>query len=231
MQQNTADASRIGISERRTKRSGSGTPKADGAKSAMSFQAAEKARQMAREQQQMGARIDSLRQSAKELENRLKSAGALDTALSNRMRDIQKMLRDAMTPEMQKQLETLNKSTERLSGTEAQQSLEQLAQQQQQLRQQLEKSAEMLKRAALEGSMSTLRDEAKGCRGAEAWRARKQAATDAGSADRRKERRQERKAARPAGGPAAGARRRSQGARGSVACIAGRSRQTRETPR
>jgi hypothetical protein len=39
--------------------------------------------------------------------------------------------------------------------------MEQLAAQQQQLRQQLEKSAEMLKRAALEGSMSTLRDEAK----------------------------------------------------------------------
>jgi len=162
MQQNTADASRS-----RDLKNGSraddqaGGPKADGSKASMSFKAAEQARQMAREQQQMGARIDSLRQSAKELENRLKSANALDTALSNRMRDIQKMLRDAMTPEMQKQIESLNKSTERLSGTDAQQSMEQLAQQQQQLRQQLEKSAEMLKRAALEGSMSTLRDEAK----------------------------------------------------------------------
>jgi seryl-tRNA synthetase len=36
-----------------------------------------------------------------------------------------------------------------------------LAQQQQRLREQLEKSVEMLKRAALEGSMSTLSDEAK----------------------------------------------------------------------
>ncbi len=162
LQQNTADASR----SRDLKGGGRGEEqpggaKTDGSKASMSFQAAEKARQLGREQQQMGAKIDSLRQSAKELENRLKSAGALDSALSNRMRDIQKMLRDAMTPEMQKQLDALNKSTERLSGTEAQQSMEQLAQQQQQLRQQLEKSAEMLKRAALEGAMSTLRDEAK----------------------------------------------------------------------
>ncbi len=162
LQQNTADASR----SRDLKNGGKGEEqpggsKTDGSKGSMSFQAAEKARELARQQQQMGARIDSLRQSAKELENRLKSANALDTALSNRMRDIQKMLRDAMTPEMQKQLEAVNRSTERLSGTEAQQSLEQLAAQQQQLRQQLEKSAEMLKRAALEGSMSTLRDEAK----------------------------------------------------------------------
>jgi hypothetical protein len=162
LQQNTADASR----SRDLKGGGRGEEqpggaKTDGSKASMSFQAAEKARQLGREQQQMSAKIDSLRQSAKELENRLKSAGALDSALNNRMRDIQKMLRDAMTPEMQKQLEALNKSTERLSGTEAQQSMEQLAQQQQQLRQQLEKSAEMLKRAALEGAMSTLRDEAK----------------------------------------------------------------------
>jgi len=162
LQQNTADASR----SRDLKGGGRGEEqpggaKTDASKASMSFQAAEKARQLGREQQQMTAKIDSLRQSAKELENRLKSAGALDTALAGRMRDIQKMLRDAMTPEMQKQLEALNKSTERLSGTEAQQSMEQLAQQQQQLRQQLEKSAEMLKRAALEGAMSTLRDEAK----------------------------------------------------------------------
>lgn len=159
LQQNTADASR----SRELKNGGdekSGGSKSDGQKS-MSFQQAEKAKQLAKEQQQMGQKIDSLRQNAKDLENRLKSAGALDSALSNRMKDIQKMLRDAMTPEMTKQLEQLNKSTERLSGTDAQQSMEQLAQQQQQLRQQLEKSAEMLKRAALEGSMSTLRDEAK----------------------------------------------------------------------
>ena len=162
LQQNTADASR----SRDLKNGGRGEEqpggsKSDGSKGAMSFQAAEKARELARQQQQMSAKIDSLRQGAKELENRLKSANALDSALSNRMRDIQKMLRDAMTPEMQKQLEALNKSTERLSGTDAQQSMEQLAAHQQQLRQQLEKSAEMLKRAAMEGSMATLRDEAR----------------------------------------------------------------------
>lgn len=159
LQQNTADASR----SRELQNSGkeeSGGSKADGNKGAMSFQAAEKARELARQQQQMMAKIDSLRQSTKDLENKLKSASALDTALANRMRDIQKMLRDAVTPEMQKQLEALNKNADQLSATEAQQNMQQLAQQQQQLRQQLDKSAEMLKRAALEGAMSTLSDEA-----------------------------------------------------------------------
>ncbi|MCC6245272.1 MAG: hypothetical protein IT353_20690, partial [Gemmatimonadaceae bacterium] len=98
LQQNTADASR----SRDLKNGGRGEEqpggsKTDGSKASMSFQAAEKARELARQQEQMSKKIDSLRQNAKELENRLKSAGALDTALSNRMRDIQKMLRDAMT--------------------------------------------------------------------------------------------------------------------------------------
>ena len=139
-----------------------GNAKSDGGKSqSMSFSAAEKAKQLARDQQQLGAKVDSLRQNAKELESRLKNANALDTALASRMKDIQKLLRDAMTPEMQKQLEELNKSSDRLSGTEAQKSMQQLGEQQKQMREQLEKSAEMLKRAALEGAMQTLRDDAK----------------------------------------------------------------------
>jgi hypothetical protein len=163
LQQNTSDASR----NRELKGSSSGEQsqsngaKSEGAKNAMSFTAAEKAKQLARDQQQLGAKVDSLRANAKELETRLKNANALDTALAGRMKDIQKMLREAMTPEMQKQLEALNKSTDRLSGTEAQQSMQQLSEQQKQMREQLEKSAEMLKRAALEGAMQTLRDDAK----------------------------------------------------------------------
>jgi len=164
LQQNTDNAARNrdlkggGTSE---EAKANGTAKSEGGKSqSMSFSAAEKAKQLARDQQQLGAKVDSLRQNAKELESRLKNANALDTALASRMKDIQKMLRDAMTPEMQKQLEELNKNSERLSGTEAQKSMQQLGEQQKQMREQLEKSAEMLKRAALEGAMQTLRDDA-----------------------------------------------------------------------
>jgi len=162
LQQNTEDASRS-----RDLKAGGKDNSSNGAKSPpgkdgkMSFAAAEKAKQLGKDQQQLAAKVDSLRASAKDLEDRLKSANALDTALASRMRDVQKMLRDAMTPEMQKQLQNLEKSADQLSGTQAQQSMEQLAAQQQQMRQQLEKSAEMLKRAALEGAMSTLRDDAR----------------------------------------------------------------------
>lgn len=165
LQQSTSDASR-----QRDLKNGGGTgeqsngEKSDAAKSkesTMSFAAAERAKQVARDQRDLSAKIDSMRASAKEMEQRLKDAGALDTALANRMKEVQKMLRDAMTPEMQKQLQNLESASDRLSGTEAQKSMEQLAAQQQQMREQLEKSAEMLKRAALEGTMETLRDEAR----------------------------------------------------------------------
>jgi hypothetical protein len=167
LQQATSDASRSRELQGGGRPDGAqsgGQSRAQGEKGregSMTFSAAERARRLAREQQQLGSRIDSMRQSARELEERLQSAGALDREMADRMRDVQRMLREAITPEMRKQLADLEQSAERLSGSEARQSLEQLSQQQRQAREQLERSAEMLKRAALEGAMQTLRDEAK----------------------------------------------------------------------
>lgn len=164
LQRSTAEAARsreLAGSGRPDQNTQAGAQRNGAQPGTMRFSAAERAKQLAREQQQLAARVDSLRQGARELEQRLRGANAMDTTLASRMRDIQRMLRDAMTPEMQKMLEQVNQGAERLSGTEAQQSLEQLARQQQQMREQLARSAEMLKRAALEGSMQTLRDDAR----------------------------------------------------------------------
>lgn len=166
LEQTTNDASRQrdlknGESSQGAQSSGNDKPGAKAKDGTMSFAAAERAKQVARDQRNLAQRLDSMKASAKELEQRLRDAGALDTALANRMRDVQKLLAEAMTPEMQKQLQNLDNANERLSGTDAQQSMEQLAAQQQQMRDQLQKSAEMLKRAAMEGTMQTLRDEAR----------------------------------------------------------------------
>lgn len=159
LQQNTTDASRN--RELRGDENAQGKSNSTKNNRNLSFNTAERTRQLARDQQQLGARVDSLRQSARDLESRLKSANALDTALAQQMRDIQRMLKEAMTPEMQRQLEDLNRNVDRLSGTQVQQSMQQLAEQQRQMREQLERSAEMLKRAALEGAMQTLQDDAR----------------------------------------------------------------------
>ncbi len=136
-------------------------------KSSMSFESAEKMKSIAQQQRDLGERVEKLREGAQELQQRLDESGAMDKEMAARFNELQKMLRDALTPQMQQQLAELEKNADRLSGSEVRQSLEQLAEQQRQMREQLEKSAEMLKRAALEGAMETLRDEAQELAGKE----------------------------------------------------------------
>lgn len=126
----------------------------------MQYEGAQQAKSLAAEQKDMAARVQQLQQASKMLEDRLRAAGALDTNLSAQLREAQKLLREALTPEMLEALKKLDNSAQQLSGDQAKQSLQQLAEQQKKMREALEKSAEILKRAALEGSMQTLKDEA-----------------------------------------------------------------------
>ncbi len=127
----------------------------------LSYESAEQAKNVAKEQREIADRVDQLQKAARELERQLKQAGALDSGLAARLRETQELLKQALTPELAEQLRKLEESAQQLSGEQAQKSLQDLAEQQRKLREQLEKSAEMLKRAALEGQMSTLREEAK----------------------------------------------------------------------
>lgn len=128
---------------------------------AMSYESAEQAKALAKEQQQLADRVRQAQQTAQALEQQLRAAGVMDSALTQQLHDAQQMLRDALTPELQKQLDDVLKATQQLSPDQARRAMQNLAQAQQKLREQLERSAEMLKRAALEGSMQTLHDEAR----------------------------------------------------------------------
>ena len=127
----------------------------------MSYDAAEKARAVAKDQQALVDRVKNLQQSARQLEQQLKAAGALDTALARQLHDAQQLLRDALTQELLQQMQKLQDATKQLSGEQSRDAMRDLTAMQQKLREQLEKSAEMLRRAALEGAMQTLHDEAK----------------------------------------------------------------------
>ena len=126
----------------------------------MSFDAREKAAQMAQQQRALQQQAQQLQQQARQLNDQLKGAGALDSALAGRLADAQKLMQEAMAPQMMQKLQQLEQSAQRLDQQATRQSLDDLSKQQQALREQLERNAEMLKRAALEGSMQTLRDEA-----------------------------------------------------------------------
>ncbi|MEP7347863.1 MAG: hypothetical protein ABI877_21510, partial [Gemmatimonadaceae bacterium] len=70
----------------------------------MSYEAAQQAKQLAKEQRQLADRMQQMQQAARQLEQQLKQTGALDSALQERLREAQKLMRDALTPELQEQL-------------------------------------------------------------------------------------------------------------------------------
>jgi hypothetical protein len=155
LQDRTSDAAR----ERQ--RTPADAPPPSGKQGNMSYEAAEKAKAVAKDQRELADQVKNLQQTAASLEQQLKQAGALDSALQRQLQEAQQMLRDALTPELMAQMQKLDNATQQLSREQSQQALKDMQAMQQRLREQLEKSAEMLKRAALEGSMETLKDEAK----------------------------------------------------------------------
>ncbi|MEA3247384.1 MAG: DUF4175 family protein, partial [Gemmatimonadota bacterium] len=126
----------------------------------MEFEKAQQAQALAQQQKDMAQRVQQMSQAAKDIEKRLREAGALDTSLARQLQQAQDLMRQALTPEMLEALKKLDNSSQQLAGDQARQSLAQLAEQQKRMREALEKSAEILKRAALEGAMQTLKDEA-----------------------------------------------------------------------
>ncbi|HEV7994173.1 MAG TPA: DUF4175 family protein [Gemmatimonadaceae bacterium] len=127
----------------------------------MNYESAEKARSLAQEQRAMTDRVQRLRQATQQLEQQLKAAGALDSSLARQLGEAQALLRQALTPELMAQMQKLESAAKEMNGEQSRDALRDLAQLQQRLKEQLERSAEMLKRAAHEGAMQTLADEAK----------------------------------------------------------------------
>ena len=163
--QRTAEAARAQSRQGATKSaqdgsSASGSP-ASPPRSSMSFEGAEKARALAHEQRAMTDRVQKLREATQHLEQQLKAAGALDTALARQLGEAQALLREALTPQMQAQMQKLESAAQQMNGDQSRDAMRDLAQMQQRMREQLERSAEMLKRAAHEGAMQTLGDQAK----------------------------------------------------------------------
>lgn len=154
LEQRTSDAARARTPSEQAK---AGERKAP---DAMSYEAAEKAKGLAREQAQMAERSRDVQEATRELEERLRAAGGLDSSLQAQLREAQKLLREALTPELQAAMKKVEGAAQELSQDRTRASMADLAEQQKRLREALEKSAEMLKRAALEGQMKTLREDA-----------------------------------------------------------------------
>ena len=147
-----------------------GTPNAAGPRAAtpLSYEAAERARALAAQQRQLASSVATARAQTEALERRLQQAGALDTALARQLADARRMLQDALTPELAAKLAAMEQGGAGMSAPQARATLEELASAQRALRERLERTADLLRRAALEGAMQTLGDEARDVAAAEA---------------------------------------------------------------
>ncbi|HKS07018.1 MAG TPA: hypothetical protein VJR92_11945 [Gemmatimonadaceae bacterium] len=123
------------------------------------FEAQERAREITEAQRALAERAEQLTKEASRLSQELQKAGVLDSAMSQEIKEAERLLREAMTPELMKQLRELEQQRQKMSAEELQQSLEKLGQPQKDMREALEKAREMLQRAALEGKMEALKDQ------------------------------------------------------------------------
>jgi hypothetical protein len=162
LQQRTAEAARSrGPRGQETASGAQQQAQARTGESRMAYEAAEQAKALARQQQALSDQVRSLQSQAKALEQQMRQAGALDSGLAARLQEAQQLLAQALTPELAAQLKQLQDAAQQLKADDTRRTLGDLAAQQQRMREQLDRAVEMLRRAALEGSMQTLRDEAK----------------------------------------------------------------------
>ena len=167
---------------------GGGSPAAS-----LPFTQAQEAGKVRDEQQRLLARADSLRQALAQVAQAAARAGLADSAWQQRLRELDQLLQQAVTPELRARLEELRAALQHLDPREVETALRRLAESQQELRRQLERSAELFERAALEGSLQTFAENAEALRRAEQqWAAQAPAQRDtAAAADQQRQLRDE----------------------------------------
>ena len=160
-QQDLSDRTRDLAQERNRDASGGGTTRQPGAQpGTLPFQATQRAEEIARQQAGMAERVAELARAVDEIARAAEAAGVNDTAFQNRLREVQEMLQRALTPELEQRLRELQEALARLDPEATRQALQRLAEAQQQLRHELERSQELFRRAAIEGELASLAQDA-----------------------------------------------------------------------
>jgi hypothetical protein len=131
---------------------------------ALPFQATERAQAVARDQEALQARVQELSQAMERIARAAEAAGIGDTAFQARLREVQELLRRAVTPELEQRLRELEEALAKLDPEATRRALERLAEAQQQLRAELERSQELFRRAAVEGTLASLAADAEDLR-------------------------------------------------------------------
>ena len=128
---------------------------------AMSYDQAQRAEAVAREQQKLQEQAGQLQAALEELQQSAKAAGLNDPEFQRRLEEIREQLDRALSPELRQRLADLQQALKELDPERAREALEQLAKAQQGLRDAIERSRELFRRAAVEGDMANLAAESR----------------------------------------------------------------------
>jgi hypothetical protein len=126
----------------------------------MDFEQAERAGTLGREQRDVLARAEELRERLAALDRTAWEAGLTDPAIHEQLEELRKLLARALTPELEAALRELESALERLDADAMRAALERLAEAQDALRRELERSRSLFERAAIEGDLTALADDA-----------------------------------------------------------------------
>jgi hypothetical protein len=126
----------------------------------LGFEEARRSEAVAKGQEDVLAQAEEIQEALRELEEAAERGALGDTAFARRLAELAEQLEKALSPELRERLRELQDALKALDPEAAREALQHLAEQQQQLREALERSRELFRRAALEGEIAALAEDA-----------------------------------------------------------------------
>jgi hypothetical protein len=125
------------------------------------YEDARRAEAVAAKQEELVREAEALKESIRQLERSAEAAGLTDSTFQRQLQEIRQQLDRALTPELREKLQALRDALRDLKADATKEALEDLAERQRRLREALEQSRELFRRAALEGDLANLTEEAR----------------------------------------------------------------------
>ncbi|HET8632804.1 MAG TPA: DUF4175 family protein [Gemmatimonadales bacterium] len=139
---------------------------------ALSFEQARQAQALAQATDSLVQQSEQMKDALEALRQAAEQAGLNDPEFQKRLAEVREELAKALTPELRAKLAELKTALQNLDAEQARRALQDLTEAQQKLQQALERSRDLFKRAALEGELANLADEARDlARSQEQWNA------------------------------------------------------------
>ena len=141
-------------------RASQGAQARPGAQGDLPFRSAQRAGEIADQQERLMERAAQMQEELKQLAEAASNAGLTDPQWLAELKELERLLDRAVTPELEQRLNALREALQKLDPEALREALKRLAEAGKELRDQLSRSRELFERAAIEGEMTTLAQDA-----------------------------------------------------------------------